>query len=260
MNSVNKKKKLLITLGCSLTEGVGCYGDLPENSVIEGKDYEKFRNRFHKYSWPSQLVKLLNYDKLINMGFGGSSTSGQLKVFMQKYEDEYFKDYEVLCLWCLPEPLRLSFYNSGHIENVQLTNEDISFTKGYLEQISDITIDPLLDQLFYVKTMRQICENKNWNFLAFHNDSMFINYINKLDKNDCWLHDSYFENMEKDYLSPICDHPNEKGYKIIALKIYENIKNKNYNLVNNENVNKIEMIYNGDSLNYTYLLNESNPL
>ena len=245
------KKRLLITLGCSFTEGVGCYGN--HNELLGDDGCERFRKRFHKYSWPAQLVKLLNYDKLINLGYGGSSTSGQIKVFMQKYEHEYFKDYEVLCLWFLSEPTRLSFYNDGHVKNVQVTNPtDMLFTKGYLQQISDITKDPLLDQLFYVKSMAQICMNKNWNFLTFHTDSSMIGHIKEFDKNNYWLHDSYLSDLDDSKLSNICSHPNEKGYELIANKIYNNIKDKNPNLINNEHKedDEIEMIYNGESENY----------
>lgn len=243
-------------MGCSLTEGVGCYGN--DNELISiDEGYERFRERFHKYSWPAQLVKLLNYDKLINLGLGGSSTSGQLKVFMQKYEHEYFKDYEVLCLWFLSEPSRLSFYNDGHVTNIQVTvNPQSTFAKGYLESISDIKKDPLLDQLFYVKSMAQICMNKNWNFLTFHTDSYFIPEILEFDKNNYWLHDLYFKEplYSDEYTSPIPNdtHPNEKGYKLIAKRIYKNLKNKNPNLINNQykNPNEIEMIYDGNSEHY----------
>jgi hypothetical protein len=87
------KKKLLITLGCPLTEGVGCYdtATIPPDMVNMLK-HEKFsevydmnRERFHKFSWPSYLQKQLNYDFLINLGLGASSTSGNLKVWFEKY-------------------------------------------------------------------------------------------------------------------------------------------------------------------------------
>ena len=66
------KPKLLITLGCSLTEGVGCYNLdlLPKNP---NQDYfldlklEKHSKRFLKYGWPNVLGNHLNYDLVINM-------------------------------------------------------------------------------------------------------------------------------------------------------------------------------------------------
>ena len=69
----NMKKKLLITLGCSFTEGVGCYD--PEllkqypviNEKIKGDIYNKSIGYFHANGWPPRLQQKLNYDRLINL-------------------------------------------------------------------------------------------------------------------------------------------------------------------------------------------------
>ena len=80
---MSQKSKILITLGCSYTEGVGCfdvdlmekynttdYNSLPREQLLIQLD------KFHKDGFPNKLGKLLNYDKVINMGLGGSGTSG----------------------------------------------------------------------------------------------------------------------------------------------------------------------------------------
>jgi hypothetical protein len=70
------KKKLLITLGCSYTEGVGCYesrfleNNNPKPGIFWPDAYEGSRARFHAEGWPAKLQKLLNYDHLINLGKG----------------------------------------------------------------------------------------------------------------------------------------------------------------------------------------------
>ena len=80
------KKKLLITLGCSCTEGVGCY-DLsinPEKLTylkLPPKELRLTRQRFHRLGWPNRVGRKINADKVLNLGVGGSSNSAHLKLF-----------------------------------------------------------------------------------------------------------------------------------------------------------------------------------
>ena len=84
-------------MGCSMTEGRGSYDpttftSLGENIRLVNKKNEK---RFLKYSWGSVLQEKLKYDRYVNMGIGGSSTSGQVKLFYEKlsfieYSNLYF--------------------------------------------------------------------------------------------------------------------------------------------------------------------------
>ena len=65
------KKKVLITIGCSFTEGVGCYDytKLPTGKSVNdlsdtefSKYYGSQLDNFLEGSWGTQLAKLLNYD------------------------------------------------------------------------------------------------------------------------------------------------------------------------------------------------------
>ena len=60
------------------------------------------------------LQEKLKYDRYVNMGIGGSSTSGQVKLFYEKLSFiESLKEYDVLLVWLLPIPFRFSFYTQG---------------------------------------------------------------------------------------------------------------------------------------------------
>jgi len=241
------KKKLLITLGCSYTEGVGCYDEsLFKSKTLDGLKTEVLhpdiaplhRKSFHKKGWPNKLGKLMGYHKVINMGLASSSTAGQMKSFYELYYNDKFEDYETTIIWLLPDASRFAMYSSGVVRNMmpsylsQSTTKNwlgYSLTKGYIEFINDSSVDPLLDQLFYVKTMEQYCQNNNFNLILTH-----VEY-----KADCLLkfyHKSpYYITSEptrfllgpdhpKKETSPICGHPNEFGYQVMAEKMYKLIE------------------------------------
>ena len=91
------KPKLLITLGCSWTEGVGCY--VPSvyynastavtfNDIepLISKYHDKNKKNFHEFGWPNRLGKKLAFDKVINLGVGGSSNSTAVKIIYEFIE------------------------------------------------------------------------------------------------------------------------------------------------------------------------------
>ena len=251
------KKKLLITLGCSYTEGVGCYDPnlLPEgfkkgDNVDEWheKHYGEIIERWHANAWPVRLAEKLKYDKVINLGLGGSSTSGQLKIFMQHFEKELFKDYDVLLYWYLTEPSRISFYSGGAVKNM-LTGlrDDSEIERGYVKMIEDEKLDPFLEQLFYVQCMNQICGNKGWKFLTSHSDTIWIPYIKEFaGEEDYWLHlGAGWWEIDNNF-SLVCGHPNEVGYDIIATRMYNKIKTAHPELLGSSESEPV-MVYSGDS-------------
>jgi len=269
------KPKLLITMGCSLTEGVGCYdpNDIPSDINIDrstfSEQYHKlsldieYKNlaRFHEKGWPNKLGKKLNYDRVINLGYRGSGTSGQLKVFMEKYYDQYFEEYDVFLFWYLSEPSRISFYIQNFVFHIMPTwispfetNLERSLSQEYLKLI-DIDHDTILEQLFYVRTMNEICLNRNWNFLVHHSDisqrDIFRQYDNKCkyylnDDNKFYsLNDMMSDNKDY-YTSPICSHPNENGYELIAEIFYQQIKKYYPHLINQNKVENFTWEWNGE--------------
>lgn len=256
------KKKLLIAMGCSMTEGVGCYdiNIIPkectrENGLFFSKQYahiyNKSRDRFHQNSWPSVLGKKLNYHKVLNLGLAGSSTSGQFKVFLDKYEDEIFEEYDVVLMWFLTEPSRLSYYRGGIVTNTITSRIKTNgkFERGYIESIEDIIVDPLLEQLTYVKAMAEICNNRKWEYIVMHYDNQFEYYIKKLNQKPYWLFGTWYRNLDGN-LSPVCTHPNEKGYELIAGEMFDEIMKVKPHIFNKGEKVETELEYNGHSKKY----------
>ena len=257
------KKKLLITLGCSFTEGVGCWDveSLPKNfsndgSVNYGTVKEKNRPRFHKLGWPNRLGKKLGYDKVINLGLGGSSTSGQAKWFFTQYLNKDFSDWDVLVVWLMTEPSRISFYKNTEIVN-QMSNpansENYAFD-GYIKFLSDSNTfreDLVLEQLFYRNIIKTICEQKSYNFLTFNLHSEAHNHIfHRFNPNDKTYSPIHVDPAAPDeYFSKICQHWNELGYEYVATNMFNWINFKHKHLVNPNFEGEFTWEWDGEPLN-----------
>jgi hypothetical protein len=252
------KKKLLITMGCSFTEGVGCWDldSLPENLTTSHPDYRKFwyenKPNFHKLGWPNRLGKKLGYDKVINLGLGGSSTSGQAKWVFNEYLNKDFSEWDVLVVWLLSDASRISFYKDGEIVN-QMNNPDYPDNhayNGYIKFLSDsktFNEDLILEQLFYRNIIKTICELKSYNFLTFNLYSANNNHIfHKFNRNDKTYSPIFLDKgVPGEYFSKICSHWNELGYEYVATNMYNWIKCNFTNLVNDKINDEIEWEWNG---------------
>ena len=241
------KKKLLITLGCSLTEGVGCYDPItiPKDmtNIYVHKNasevYNMNRDRFHKFSWPSILQKKLKYDLLLNLGVGASSTSGNLKVWFEKYYDKNFaEEFDVLVIWLLPEPNRFSFYRDSTLKNIipykrlyAFNNIEYNLGREYINFLNDAEMDPLLEQIFYLKIFEQHCDFKNYNFLFATQQNYRNKFFEILHKSKSMMtfEDNLLPNFDfnPEMKSLVCDHPNEIGYQYVCDRIFDWIENNN---------------------------------
>ena len=266
------KKKLLITMGCSLTEGVGCYdiNTIPKELLNSDKNSYKISDfmeiydlnlpRFHELGWPNHVGKKLGYDKVINLGFGGSSTSSQVKLFFEKYPTETFDAWEVLIIFMLPDPARFSFYINNKIKSYVPTNRNESIAVDYLKSINNIKYDTSLEQIFYIKLMEEVCKNRNFNFIYFNHSHLINEFISKLYPNENQLMGSKsYEGPGDDwdhsieFYSPVCNHPNEHGYAAISNYICDDIYNQFPQYVGNPK-DEIEWEWNGESIDHSDII------
>jgi hypothetical protein len=303
------KKKLLITLGCSFTEGVGAYdlnkipsvhrpNNIGNDFVVER--YKLYRPRFHMHSWSRYLQKSLNYDVLINLGLGGSSDSNAIKRFIEVFdENSLSENYDVLVVWGLTFPERISFYKDG--KNVSIlpgykhgdTNH-YSLGVSYNNFTQNNILDHFLEQIFHVKTMRNLCNRYSFNFLYF---SMF-NFKTNIPTNLAELHTKYFSHDEylnsylpdsnfllknNEYknisdadittmdkfkrffpsveemfrvgmLSPVCGHPNEYGYRFLSHRLFSIIEQKFPQYVNHNTPDFFSSLYWGEPSTWVGIL------
>jgi hypothetical protein len=256
------KKKLLITVGDSFTEGVGCYGDLVSNQNISFKEltieyYQKSLDRFHEYGYPNELGRLLNYDKVINLGFGGSAPMSNVKYFFERYIDKDFSDYEVFVFWLIPSFFRASFYSNGRILS-KIPSSKISgtidkFDFHYMELISkgNIDLNVTLETIFGIKIMEFVCKSKNYDFLYTIVDVKQMSVFKEIYQSENYIQDfNVFEGIDyKSEFSP-CLHPNELGYKKVAKNIYDKIKTEYAHLINKNKVENFEWIWDSHTVQH----------
>lgn len=242
------KKKLLITMGCSYTEGMGCYdySNFPVDKTIYSNGISKSQikeqtDNFHKLGYPNRLGKKLGYNKVINLGVSGGSTSGQIKKFIENYWNDKFKSFdEVFIFFWLPSPYRFSFYQSGDIIDLVSTTQS-GIEMEYLKFVNDIPDDLIKEQVFYLKMMSSYCKSMNFNFLWFADETLFGK--SEIDKYplDNWIGIEYREvsNIVYDINSKLHNkidkHPNEEGYEFYAENFYQKIKKDFPFLIGNNN-------------------------
>jgi hypothetical protein len=254
-------KKLLITLGCSYTEGMGCYdySKFPKGKHIYSEGVTKSQikyqiNRFHEMGYPNRLGKKLGYDKVINLGLSGASTSGMIKKFVELFWNNSFDEFdEVLVFFWLPTSDRFSFYKNGKIINMisnkeTIENEMDELSKSYLNFISDFPNDFVKEQIFYLKMMTSYCKSMGFNFLWFLDDTFFGESVIDKFPLDNWIgirgkeisDQLYFDNSP--YINEACFHPNEIGYEFYSKKFYDKI-NKDFNFLIGSNEEIINWEY-----------------
>lgn len=262
------KKKLLITLGCSFTEGVGIYdySIFPQNKDIYDKNIpiEIIRYQldlFHELGWPNKLGKKLGYHKVLNLGSGGASSSGNLKSFMEKYRNHDFSEWDVTLIWWLPQASRVSFYSGGKVDNILPTLENKKDTPEYHFNKFYITItefyDYILEQTFYLKLMEDYCKLKGFDFLWFsseyNNDELPNLDYDYLFPIHNWIgtHVSgVCDYLKPPYINKSCGHPNEEGYNGIANLFFNSIKDKHPHLINENKPMDMEWEWNGSYISY----------
>lgn len=252
------KPKLLITLGCSWTEGIGCYEpqmNYNTNELISPiqitnlrEKYYKYNSKnFHKYSWPNIVGRKLGFDKVINLGMGGSSNSSHIKILFNYLEKKKLDNYDVLVLWLMTEPTRFSFYVNCNIKSYQPSYPKSSqIAVEYLKEIGRLDLDPILEQIFYIKTLENFCENNSFGcILSSWHETFTI--LHELYKTKNYLYPNVklmippFDKDENGYLInySFCSHPNKNGYEWIANEMVNGIKENHpkwYSGYENENI------------------------
>jgi len=254
------KKKLLITMGCSHTEGYGCWDETTfsdemllklkkhtpinpffgsDNSNIKFHTNElisKNKNNFKTKGWPANLAKLMGTADILNLGKGASSNSGQTKEFFKRnLHKNPYAEYDVTLVWLMTEPFRISFYVNRKIENYMIDSHPI--WKEYFKEIishhskdmfNGIPVeDPTLESIFYFNIMETVCIKNNWKFHAFPLTNVFSKYFRKHESSDNFHENCVMPLLDDNNLklySHVCGHLNEMGYQQVAKSMYSVIK------------------------------------
>lgn len=295
------KKKLLITMGCSFTEGIGAY-PYPHESEdianfvseasknpewIKNKNFSalspalikevhnlnlKYADSFHENGWPVHLQKKINYDKLINIGKGGAANSACVKLFIENFADSNLsEEYDVLVLWLTTDPSRFSFYQNGSITSLlpNMQNGEKkrhALFEAYSSFVYDTILDSTLDTIFFIRTMKEICDGKGYKFLyaslSGYNSAQFVHSFFPMKES---LIPYYVDlpnnhivpNLKSDmYGSPICGHPNKNGYQYMADSIFSILQKHFPDYINTNVVEEITWEYLGKPKKWYEVSNE----
>lgn len=238
------KPKLLIALGCSFTEGVGCYITelLTPNITADSEQgqiaYLKSLDRFHQNGWPPLLAKKLGYDKVINLGHGGSANSAHIKRLVElfRFNPKIADGYEVTVIWLMTYSHRISFYGNGRIKSwCKVSNEDTIKDPLFFEYIKQSSsLDYMLETIFYLECLEKYCQASSFNLLygtleGLTQQTFFEKFINS----PSYLNRYSFEltPMNIPEMTSFCHHPNEKGYAWMADLFFDIIRTNFPNLL-----------------------------
>jgi hypothetical protein len=152
---------------------------------------------------------------------------------MEQVNFKEYADWEIYVLFYLPDPTRMSFYwDVKEIQHFMITDfEDDMVYKLFHVEPDKATKQ---EQIFYIKMLEQICENNHCNLSLIHSDWDTQNEMEKLYPSKYWLNPQHHilsfgtDEEHEEHTAP-CNHPNEKGYKVVADRIYEVFK-KRHNL------------------------------
>jgi hypothetical protein len=240
---------LLITLGDSWTEGVGCY--LPElvdptSNIVPHDVYVKSKEvgLFRELGWPKRVSDVINFD-LLNLGSGGHANSSIAKLFIDEQYQSLKEKYDnVIVIFLATDPFRFSFYSNDAIQTFSTrgffyksgfdkihTDSDVyqsNFIK-YYTSIVEVN-DAAKETAFYLKCIENFCELNKYKFYwgtAFTDVNEIANHypVTKcLNYGDFKSYGHYIsETIGSDGFAP-CHHPNELGYELIANHILSKIK------------------------------------
>jgi hypothetical protein len=251
-------KNLMITLGDSFVEGVGCY--IPElvekyknKEVSMEQMYRDSLHRFNKYAWPTYVTKSIGYD-LINLGQGGFSNSAIAKSFVKKEFSNLGEKYDnVIVILILSDPGRISFYRDGIIRSVapgSSEEKDIKLYEAYLDFInlenSGINknlpgvyspTDCILETAFYINCIDNFCKLNGYYLFygaSFTNIHEITQYYNTKYNIHNYIKNKYFsihDMLHDDDMKSVCGHPNEKGHVYIGNLITDALVNNFSNII-----------------------------
>lgn len=261
------KKRLLITLGCSFTEGEGCYDFTINPKKLHYNDLTPIQREltfesFHKNGWPNKVGRALNFDKVLNLGASGTANSAHLKLFVDKIVpkiEQLKQEYDIFLIWLMTEPSRFSFYTEDRIESYipsEAHRRSNNIENAYVKVMKEFTVGPIREQIFLITLSEALFKGHGihplytaWNETAhiLFNTHYSPYYITNEKHNLYWkaIGRTEYSGIKGDL------HPNEKGYENIANVMVEEIKKSHPHFVGNKPPKEFDWEWDGDK-NYVF--------
>lgn len=234
----------LVTLGCSFSEGVGCYdielfkqyGDIHHEEFVEINTPNFLEGSIGRY-----IQKTCGFKKYYNYAHGASSNKTQFLKFFNNLPT----DDDVTVIW------QITFYTrKGGIFNNRLKDWTIatdSWVKEYYNQIiqmydddsfggittrpygtfTGIDKDDRIEVAIYISILNEFCKSKGWKFLCWFWESNEFEIVKEIYPKieECIVPFNRSQMNDKHTSAHITGdgHPNEEGYKLIASDLLKEI-------------------------------------
>ena len=205
----------LVTLGCSFTQGQGCYKEssLDENSQ---EYYKEQLPNFLKGCIGSNIQKEFGFANFYNYAQGGDSNLTQLLRFF----NNPIQDDDTTILWQVTFPTRGFMVIENTINTLPFEFTEKMF-KVRLEFGNTSPEDDMRREVaLYLKVMKEYCRVRGWKFFVwFWENGEYSKYSEMfplLKENIIPFNKEPFDDDMYSIEFGKKGHPNEKGYKKIS--------------------------------------------
>ena len=220
----------LITLGCSFSEGMGCY-DIELYNSYNISDYTKLPTTYHENikefvlnnSIGRYLQNIFGFSEYHNYAHASSSNQTQFLKFFKDLP----KGNDITILWQITYYDRKSIIDEsyfcdthGNMGNSWLDSYYSNLLENFNGDIDKIKNAERLELNLYVNVLNEFCKVNGWNFYIWFFDygetSKFINQFPNSLEYTIPFHNKKLNEFES-YVDITGDfHPNQHGYKSIA--------------------------------------------
>ena len=224
-------------MGCSMTEGHGCYDlslinteDFPDRNAVNSINIKPHLDRFHEYGWPNRVGRKLGYNKVINIGRSGTSNSFHLTIFLHTILPQLrylrFQYDEIKVIWMMTEPYRVTYLGEKTAVSVSPLNYVSDLDKKLMEFFLKKQIIPERTQAFLMQQSEFIFNQLGIDFLFTSWNNSFLEVYNHFKTNHYLspLPDYVRQSSNPLLQSKICKHPNEDGYEHISEEIVKRVR------------------------------------
>lgn len=227
-------------MGCSMTEGHGCYDlslinleDFPDRNKINPINIKPHLSRFHEFGWPNRVGRKLGFNKVINIGKAGSSNSFHLINFLNTILPQLrtlrFRYNEIKVIWMMTDPYRATYLGEKAPVNLSPLNYTSELDKSLMEFFLKNETVPERDQAFLMQQSEFIFKQLDIDFLFTSWNNSFLEVYNHFKTKHYLspLPDYIRQSSNPILQSKVCKHPNEEGYEHMANEIVKRVKKFN---------------------------------
>ena len=201
----------LVTLGCSFSQGQGCYTE--SNFDKESLEYQEEQlPNFLKGCIGYNIQREFGFENFYNYARGGDSNLTQLLRFFHNP----IQDKDTTILWQVTFPTRGFAVIENSINSLPFELTEKIFKMRFEMFTASPQDDMRREVALYLQVMKEYCRVRGWKFFVWFWEngeySKYSEMFPSLKENIIPFNKEPFD----DDMHAWCGHPNEKGYKRIS--------------------------------------------